>query len=610
VNLSLKGTNNIRPSVNAETKIKIMKRKAKIFYTALDDFWRKEEKLAWLRDNPIEKIAFERIEPDEKHNWINQTDNDFSSLIALFANDEQGIFNLFGNTIKTNRDDWVYDYDKKFLVEKIKYFAQEFNKHRKTNGKDINKNENNIKWSGDLVSKLQNNQSLIFDKDKIIKSSWRPFITKFFYSEKIVNDRMTDNHFRAFGTDLLNDNITINLSDANSGKPFSLLATKRIADYHFISDTKFVTLYHYDSENQKHENITDWGLTQFQTHYGMSANAEARTSVRAHDAENNQSEAKKNTLTDVRVSAPENGARITKQDIFYYTYAVLHSPVYRRKYEQNLKREFPRLPFYADFFQWANWGKQLMDLHVNYETVEPYALERNDLDLTPKRKNKTPNLFEDCPQQKIVTSKPSADYSQQETVTSNLSADCPKDKDSITSGANPTTEANNGAVPEGDESSTLDSSLSAKENSSIAPDGLHPSLLDTSASPTKTNDKPDWMQSSSSVSSASPTKELFVAKPQTKLRADKTNGTIAIDSITTLSGVPPLAWEYKLGNRSALEWILDQYKEKTPQDATIREHFNHYKFADYKEHVIDLLMRVANVSVKTMEIVNQMPNAD
>lgn len=102
----------------------------------------------------------------------------------------------------------------------------------------------------------------------------------------------------------------------------------------------------------------------------------------------------------------------------------------------------------------------------------------------------------------------------------------------------------------------------------------------------------------------------FVSKPQTKLRADKENGTILIDSITTLTGVPALAWEYKLGNRSALEWILDQYKEKKPQDATIAGRFNTYKFEDYKEQVIDLLRRVCNVSVKTMEIINQMPKAD
>ena len=85
------------------------------------------------------------------------------------------------------------------------------------------------------------------------------------------------------------------------------------------------------------------------------------------------------------------------------------------------------------------------------------------------------------------------------------------------------------------------------------------------------------------------------------------NNTIEIDSHTTLTSIPALAWEYKLGNRSALEWILDQYKEKKPQDATIVERFNNYKFEDYKEQTIDLLKRVTNVSIKTMEIVGQMP---
>jgi predicted helicase len=198
-----------------------------------------------------------------------------------------------------------------------------------------------------------------------------------------------------------------------------------------------------------------------------------------------------------------NGAPITKQDIFYYTYAVLHAPKYRRKYEQNLKREFPRLPFYADFTQWRDWGESLMNLHINYETQDAFPLERNDLDSTVKRKIVQDSMF----------------------------------------------------------------------------DRVGNDIIDK-----------------------------FVSKPVTKLRAHKETGTIIIDSLTTLTGVPALAWEYKLGNRSALEWILDQYKEKKPQDATIREQFNTYKFEDYKEQVIDLLKRVTNVSVETMEIVGQMPN--
>ena len=94
--------------------------------------------------------------------------------------------------------------------------------------------------------------------------------------------------------------------------------------------------------------------------------------------------------------------------------------------------------------------------------------------------------------------------------------------------------------------------------------------------------------------------------PRVILRADKGKGTIILDDQTTLTGVPPEAWEYRLGSRSALEWVLDQYKEKKPRDPTIAERFNTYRFADYKEQVIDLLRRVCTVSVKTTEVVDGM----
>lgn len=90
------------------------------------------------------------------------------------------------------------------------------------------------------------------------------------------------------------------------------------------------------------------------------------------------------------------------------------------------------------------------------------------------------------------------------------------------------------------------------------------------------------------------------------LKADKDTGNIRLDSETQLSGVPREAWDYRLGNRSALEWILDQYNEKTPKDPTIRAKFNTYRFADHKETVIDLLDRVTRVSVETMKIVAAM----
>ena len=84
---------------------------------------------------------------------------------------------------------------------------------------------------------------------------------------------------------------------------------------------------------------------------------------------------------------------------------------------------------------------------------------------------------------------------------------------------------------------------------------------------------------------------------------------ITLDSETTLSGIPAECWDYKLGNRSGLEWILDQYKEKTPKDPTIRAKFNTYRFADYKPVVIDLLARVTRVSVETMAVTTAMKAA-
>ncbi|MGH6936442.1 MAG: type ISP restriction/modification enzyme, partial [Methylocella sp.] len=249
------------------------------------------------------------------------------------------------------------------------------------------------------------------------------------------------------------------------------------------------------ADGARNDNITDWALEQFRARYEGNAltphpeePALAGVSRDAGSAEGSIS-ARDPSRRGRKASAPQcEGARkprpITKDAIFRYVYAVLHGPIYREKYALNLEREFPRIPFYADFWKWTSWGEKLMALHIGYETVEPWPLERID---TPGEK--------------------------------------------------------------------------AREA------GLAPKAL---------------------------------------LRANRDIGNIQLDSETQLTGIPPEAWTYRLGNRSALEWILDQYKEKTPKDQTIREKFNTYRFADHKEKVIDLLKRVTRVSVETMNIVEAM----
>jgi len=437
----------------------------KVFYNEIGDYVKAEQKKEYLRDNPISTIAFERIEPDAKNNWINQTDNDWDSLLPLIDKDvkagksEKAIFKLFSRGVGTYKDDWVFDLSEDALEEKMRYFVNTYESSRKD--KKF-KDKMKIKWDEDLESYLKRGIKKEFDSEQIVEGLYRPFSKQKLYLDKQFIGR-TYQWFNIYRKDEENKVICFNVGSTN----FISLASDEIVQQGTLlvsgGSTQCVPMF--DRSRGKEENITDWGLIQFLHHYDA---------MRADE--------------------------ITKQDIFYYTYAVLHSPVYRKKYEQNLKREFPRLPFYEDFTQWRDWGEQLMDLHINYETQEPFPLERKDLHSTAK-KIKQDNLF-----------------------------------------------------------------------------------------------------------GSKPVDETFVVKPKTKLRPDKVKGTIEIDSHTTLTGIPPSAWEYKLGNRSALEWILDQYKEKKPSDATIAERFNTYKFEDYKENVIDFLKRVCAVSVKTMEIINKMPD--
>ena len=112
------------------------------------------------------------------------------------------------------------------------------------------------------------------------------------------------------------------------------------------------------------------------------------------------------------------------------------------------------------------------------------------------------------------------------------------------------------------------------------------------------------------VSPGAATTERTLTRSGPSCGPTRSSGTITLDERTTLAGIPAQAWEYRLGSRSALEWVLDQYKERKPRDPTIRQKFNTYRFSDHKERVIDLLRRVCTVSVATMEIVDSMAHRE
>lgn len=455
----------------------------KLFYARRPEFERAEEKLSFLAENNFEKIQFEHLLGDHLNNWIGVSETDFDTLIPLIdkasksSQDEgKSLFKMYSQGVKTNRDDWVYsvsEFDLKTKVEYlIKIYAQDLDKYKNEKIAPVINNFVNyeIKWTRAVKKSLELRKEIFLDTKSIVDALYRPFTKRKLY----FNDHWNEDQYQisTLFPCSTTKNTYVGVMGQATEKQFSVLAGTLIPDYNSISPAaggiQCLPFYRYGKNGDCIDNITAWGLTQFHTHY----------------------------------SDPS----ITKLDIFHYTYAVLHHPAYRTKYELNLKREFPRLPFYADFHQWAAWGKALMELHLNYETIEPYGLRRVDV---------------------------------------------------------------------GRNKATRDTPL---QGSLIATDTPDP---------------------------AKPTKRTT---PKAKLKADKIEGKIILDTDTTLEGVPAVAWDYKLGNRSALEWILDQHKEKKPKDPTIAKLFNTYKFADYKEHVIDLLDRVCTVSVKTMEIIQQMPD--
>ena len=421
-----------------------------IHYYAIDDEQTGTAKLSELEQLDFGSIAFESIAPDGKFNWLNQSSGDFENLIPI-ANrqnqrvntaDEQAVFTLVSAGVKTDRDEWVYDFDVANLRAKALFFADTYNEFLDNGDTSYSRI---IKWSNTLRDRFKRGERIVYNDGNRTQSLYRPFVAKWYFAEVIMNDRLTRNHYEMFGQRLDQDNIVMCIKGP-AANYFSVIAANKLVNEKFAGtndgSTFCLPLYRYTADGERVSNITEWGLQQFREHYR------------------------------------DDG--ITAEDVFAYTYAMLHDPAYRRQYEVDLRREFPRVHFQEDFAWWAGKGRELLDLHLGFETAEPWPLERHDV----------------------------------------------------------------------------------------------------------------------GARHASPLRPI--------LRADQEKGIIRLDDQTSLSSIPPEAWQYRLGSRSALEWVLDQYKERKPRDPTIRDRFNNYRFADHKEGVIELLGRVCGVSALTTAIVGEL----
>lgn len=417
---------------------KNQQKKAVIKYHSLIDDDVKEEKLSFFKNNELNNIAWEQIYPDKNSNWIKTGEADYGKMIPIISKDkkENTIFNFYSLGVSTNRDDWVYDFDETTLKRKMEYFTEWYNKSIESNSES-----GKIKWSRDLKKKFSKKQKASFDADLVINTIYRPFIKKKHYSLKMFNDILTDNHYKMFGKNLNKKNEVFHFSGIGHNKTFTSLAYNSVFSLDSVEKGQSIPLKLFLDDGTEIENVSDWALDKFIKDYKDKS--------------------------------------ITKTAIFYYVFAALHDPNYRKKYKENLSLEFPKIPIHNDFWKWSKWGETLVNVQSEYETAIPFEIQRIEKDVSSK------NL-----------------------------------------------------------------------------------------------------------------KTIF--------KTDKVKGEIKFDEKTTLTGIPLAAFDYQLGIRSAIEWILDQYKVKAIKDDTISHMFNDYKYIEHKEIIISLIQKVITVSLNTIEIMNEM----
>tara|TARA_R110000796_G_scaffold14517_1_gene47448 strand:- start:27663 stop:31964 length:4302 start_codon:yes stop_codon:yes gene_type:complete len=337
----------------------------RIFFHDIGDYLDQKQKLAIIRDfAEVKGISnaegWERITPDVNNDWLRSADKGFPKFITIGSKKETpAVFSSYYNGVQTNRDQWAQNPNQKKLAENLETLVSTYEEDRKAlhaGGslpadweEKICTDPKKIKWTRGLKTRFSKNVSLSPEDGEFVLSLYRPFTRQWLFRDKNLNE-YTNRSKEMFPT-AKSDNRT--LLTTGPGESFSTFMTGTVSDVQTLFNGQCFPLYLYDQKDDENGGLFD----------GQS------TGLQRRDA-----------ITDAGLAhfhAAYQGEEITKEDIFYYVYGLLHSPDYRDRYADNLTKELPRIPCvktYADFRAFSDAGRALGDLHVNYETVEPYAV--------------------------------------------------------------------------------------------------------------------------------------------------------------------------------------------------------------------------------------------
>ncbi|NWJ26118.1 type ISP restriction/modification enzyme [Rhizobium sp. RM] len=317
------------------------------------------QKLNAIRDmgsiNGITRAeGWKHITPDEKNDWLDQVDSSFDAFIEIGSRSSGGapvVFETFSNGVSTQRDVWVYGPSSAKLHLNVQSMISAFNSQidQAKTIKTVDRDARKIKWSADLETAFLRSSRLEFRPETTRTSMYRPFEKKLLYYENSLIERAGSFDSVPEGSPIMC------LSGKGSRSGFSVLMVDAIPNYDLIEKSKCFPLYLCGPA------IPDDGLFASALEDGADATRRA-------------------AITDAGLAYFQTaylGEEITKEDVFYYIYGLLHSPDYRRRFANNLSKQLPRIPAvsnFSDFKAFQDAGRTLSDLHINFETAEPYMV--------------------------------------------------------------------------------------------------------------------------------------------------------------------------------------------------------------------------------------------
>lgn len=352
-----------------------------IYFHDIGDYLTREQKL--------EKIAafgsvagitdWQPITPDQHHDWINQRDDSFGEHISIGDKKDKSsvaLFENYSNGVKTNRDAWAYNASKTqvganmqamidFYNSEVERFNRAFpvlDKKAREAAVDgfINTDPTRISWTRALKQNLAKNYTFEYHEQCLTPSLYRPFTKQWLYFNRTFNEMVYQmpRIFPKAGV----KNLVIQATGVGS-KAFSVLISDALPCLDNMEKGQCFPLYLYDEKAQAADDSENDDL------FADVVTDDDAAPPKRRDA-----------ITDAGLQHfldAYPGANISKEDIFYYVYGLLHSPDYVERYADNLSKELPRIPRVkteADFWTFSEAGRELADLHLNYETVEPYPL--------------------------------------------------------------------------------------------------------------------------------------------------------------------------------------------------------------------------------------------